>query len=759
VQALLGEFAERLCRLTGADGIVVFSFRDSVWRSEKVLGPLLGHPSAYQTFPGGMIEHALAAGHPVRLAEVTVGWGLSEVLESRGVRDALSVVCRGGRGDVLGAFVLHALCAGRFTDAQVAQATVMGEAMSAVLERHLTPEVAELNRQASVETNELRFRAFMAAVPAATWIKDETGRYLFLNENFTRLFHGGRHLPLATDFDFLPETIARAVRSDDDLVRAGSTVLSREEDVPTADGAMHTWSTTKFPIVDPSGRMSVGGIAFDITEQRAAQRALQEAEHELEHVVDLLGDPVIIHRDGRIIYVNGETARVLGVSASQLPGRNLRDFMPTGEVPDFEAALRRAARGQLVTVERQMRRADGVNLIVEASVRQISFGGTPAVLSVLRDVTERRAASQRVQLTDRLAAIGTLAAGVAHEINNPLAYVLSNLSMLTELIARDAPDEQHELACEALDGAERIKRIVEGMRTLARPSDPQRRAQLSLGHAIGHAIDLAGNELKHRARLELDLRPLPRVLGDETALVQVFVNLLTNAAQAIAPGSSEAHVVRVRGLTRADGAAQVSVEDDGSGMTPEVLARVFDPFFTTKTVNDGTGLGLSISHGIVASHGGELTAESQRGKGSRFTVTLPAAPPGSEVPLPTATPPPAVWRRRRVLVIDDDQLVARSLARLMGDTHDVRVLTRPGEAAALVQTEPFDVVLCDVMMPGLDGPALYARLPEAVRARFIFITGGAFTAEAEAFLAQQSNPVLRKPFDREQLLRLVDAVG
>jgi PAS domain S-box-containing protein len=739
VNALLGELIEKVVALTRADGAIFVTRHEQVWRTEKVLGVLVGHPGAYRTYPGGMVEHAATAGHPVRLHELKLGAELQEILDSKGVRDALAVPLISELGATLGVFVLHALAPDYFALERQAQATSMAAALVAVLQRRESPELAELNRVAVVEENELRFRAFMSALPALAWEKDEQGRYLFVNQRMRDLYHQGRSIIGQDDFSYLAEPVAKTLRANDDEVRAGAMVLNREEEVPTPDGVAHTWLTTKFPIVAPNGRVSIGGIAVDITEKRASEFARRAAQHELEHLVDLLIDPVTISRKGVLVYANQALGQLLGIPREQLVGRDLRDFLQPGELSAFEHQSAYLSDGQASSWERRMRRSDGTTLLVDVRGRQITFGGEPAVLAVLRDMTQRRAEQQRLQLTDRLASIGTLAAGVAHEINNPLSYVLSNLSLMAERLRPGAPDELHELASEAHDGAQRIMRIVAGMRTLARPTDPKR-AVLSLADAVGHAVDLTGNELKHRARLELALGPMPRVLGDETALVQVFVNLLTNAAQAIPAGDEAQHLVRITGRTLPDGQAQVSVQDDGVGIAPDVLARVFDPFFTTKPVNFGTGLGLTVSHGIIASHGGELSVASELGKGATFSVTLPAA---------------VVPRQARVLVVDDDELVARSLSRLLA-AHQVTVASSARGALELLGAHTYDLVLCDVMMPGISGPALQAKVPTDVAARFVFITGGAFTAEAQAFLDQVKNPVLGKPIDRARLVTLVE---
>jgi PAS domain S-box-containing protein len=254
------------------------------------------------------------------------------------------------------------------------------------------------------------------------------------------------------------------------------------------------------------------------------------------------------------------------------------------------------------------------------------------------DVTERKAMQAQLVVSDRLAAVGTLAAGVAHEINNPLAFVLSNLSFLAgELqgVSRELPPgrtaEMEEVLREASDGAHRVRQIVRDLRTFSRGDDEVATA-VNVQAVLESAITMARGELRMRAQIVREYREVPLVEGNEGRFGQVFLNLLINAAQAIPPGKPDQHEVRLV-LRHSGDRVIVEVKDTGVGMAPEVRARIFDPFFTTKPVGEGTGLGLSICHGIVTGFGGEITVESEEGRGSTFRVVLPVAQRGREVPL------------------------------------------------------------------------------------------------------------------------------
>jgi signal transduction histidine kinase len=389
-----------------------------------------------------------------------------------------------------------------------------------------------------------------------------------------------------------------------------------------------------------------------------------------------------------------------------------------------------------------------------------------ATLSEERGEAERKASRARTAAetarAERLVSMGRLAGGVAHEINNPLGYVLSNLELVAEQL-RDQPgaagsEEIKEMLSEARSGVERIRRIVRDLKSFSR-ADEERRVPVDLRKALEPAINITQNEIKHRARLVRAYSDIPLVECDEVRLGQVFVNLLVNAAQSIPEGRAEDNEIRVVTRTSSAGEAVVEVHDTGTGVAPENIDRIFDPFFTTKDVGAGTGLGLSICHGIVTALGGQLVAESEPGA-TVFRVTLPAARKQAAAPA-RATPPaaPETGRRGRILAVDDDPLGARVLVRVLGKDHDVTALCDARLALERVAGgERFDVILCDLMMPDMTGMELCEKLGEVApeqAERMVFITGGAFTPDAKAFLDRVRNQRVEKPFGAAVLRALV----
>jgi signal transduction histidine kinase len=383
---------------------------------------------------------------------------------------------------------------------------------------------------------------------------------------------------------------------------------------------------------------------------------------------------------------------------------------------------------------------------------------------------EHKELQARLAQTDRLTSLGTLAAGVAHEINNPLAYVLLNLGYVHEELAKVLPQSGDERAAEvrraldhARDGAERIRDIVRGLKTFSRPEN-ETLVPLDVKAVLDATLAMVANEIRHRGKLIKDYSATPEVVANEARLGQVFLNLLLNAVQALPEGRVDQNEIRV--VVRSSGGTAdrviVEVHDNGVGIAPEVRGRIFEPFFTTKPVGIGTGLGLAICHGIVTGLGGTLTVESELGKGSTFRVDLPATRPvmGAIVAGTKPAPPPQAARRRgHILVVDDEPIVCFSLERLLATEGDVVALTNAREALARIRAgERFDVILCDLLMPEMDAPSLHAELlavaPDQAD-RMVFVTGGAFTVRARDFLDRVPNERLAKPFDVDALFSLV----
>ncbi|MBK8694315.1 MAG: PAS domain S-box protein [Deltaproteobacteria bacterium] len=508
-------------------------------------------------------------------------------------------------------------------------------------------------------------------------------------------------------------------------------------------------------------------LAFvrDITARRAAEQGVQRAEASFRALLDVLPALVVVHRQGVIVYANATAAKACAYgSPAEMVGSRVIDLVYPDDRAGVAARIRRmvetgAAEG--LERERFMRR-DGTHFEAEVVAFPLVFDGKPSLLAVATDATE--SAKLRAQLihSDRLASIGLLAAGVAHEINNPLAYVLPNLERLAEGLASPSPDlaALQDNVRGALDGVRRVQKIVRDLGSFAREARDDTTAT-DVAAAVESALLLAESELRFRARVTRDLAARSRVRANEGRLVQVLLNLVVNAAHAIPEGDAAAHEVKV--TTRdAPGEVRITVSDTGEGIAREHLPRLFDPFFTTKAPGAGSGLGLSVCQSIVSSFGGRIEVDSTRGVGSAFTVVLPAV--AATAPAPPAPTPSSLPRARsvrpRLLLVDDERNVRSVLEALLKGRYDVTPVASVAEARErITESGDWQLILCDLMMPEVTGMDLYDWVEQEHRAlasRMVFMTGGAFTARARELLDRLPDRWIEKPFDFEQLMALLD---
>ena len=490
----------------------------------------------------------------------------------------------------------------------------------------------------------------------------------------------------------------------------------------------------------------------------------------LAQLIELMPDAiVVVGLDHAIILANVAAESMFGYDPGALLGMPLGSLLPESlrerhdaHVEQFFAApsKRHMGRGQTLLA----RRCDGALFPVEVALNEVPWPGGRAFAAAIRDVSDRvraleeqRRSRDRLLVTDRMASIGMLAAGVAHEINNPLAAVAGNLEFLEGALDPSESEVRAALR-DARQGVEHVRAITLDLKVFSR--EVRHGAEVADAvRVVESSLRMARNEIQHRARVSCAFEPAPPIALDESRLGQVVLNLVVNAAQAIPEGDIARNEIHVAVRSAAEDRVLIEVRDTGVGMPPEVADKIFTPFFTTKSSGSGTGIGLSIAKRIVTEAGGNIDVESEVGRGAIFRVLLPAA----KAPLPE---PPAhatasaATRRGAVLVIDDEAPVAAMIRRLLRADHDVTAVSSAHDALARIESgERFDVVLCDLMMPQMTGMEFHARLlevaPEVAR-RVVFLTGGAFTSKARAFLDAVPNERIEKPFERAHLRAVVN---
>lgn len=563
-------------------------------------------------------------------------------------------------------------------------------------------------------------------------------------------------------------------------------------------GALFMAARNEDHTVEPEQwRVFAQGIANQITQALALADAFQarevaerEADQQkrlardqaemwralVEHVPD-----VVMHLDlaGRVRFISRSPA---GQPLERIRNALWCDTMSAECRLDMQTALAGVLRdGQARTIETRAVGLDGALSWFESHLGPVRAGADRAggeivgALVVQREVFQKRQTEAQLVISDRMASVGMLAAGVVHEINNPLASVTANLELalreVEQLAVGAVSSELLDELRDAKKATEQVRRIVRDLKVFSH-ADAGIRQAVDLQRVLDSALRMAWSELRQRARLVKDYQPAPHVFGNEARLGQVFLNLLVNAVQAIEVGAVDRNQITVQLGSDENGWAVVAVRDTGSGIPAAIRGRLFAPFVTGKPAGVGRGLGLSICERIVSELGGTLSVHDELARGTEFRVALPpfvASAAGAPRDLglgPDLRATPVLLgvveptRRARILVVDDEQLITQLVRRTLTKEHDVHCAAGADEAFRLVGAgQRFDVILCDLSMPQMTGmdfhQALARSYPEQAE-RMVFFTGGAFTSRAEEFLQQVPNHRLQKPIDGHQLRALIN---
>jgi PAS domain S-box-containing protein len=557
-------------------------------------------------------------------------------------------------------------------------------------------------------------------------------------------------------------TALEAVRERDEEVRFENRLRCR-------DGSFRwlQWSAV------PMRHGAAYGTARDVTERKLAEREAEERTRLLLMAEEIAGvGHWRIDLTADSLTWSNEMYRIHGLDPAT--------FQPSVETaveayhPEDRGAVVDHIRDAILLrkdfeCELRLVRPDGsLRNVLNKGKCEVSEDGRPlAVFGVFQDVTERKQLHERVVHSERMATVGTLAAGVAHEINNPLTWVIANLDAIDRMLDGirqgdvESAEQVGKMILEAQQGADQVKRIVRDLLTYSR-SQPEQLESVDVQEALDIAVNIATNQFKYRAHLVRDYGHVPTVVADESRLTQVFVNLIVNAAQAI-PERRDHHqgregVIELHTSVDPDGRVRVSVQDNGLGMPAAVKARVFDPFYTTKPVGVGTGLGLSISNNIIKSFHGEIQIDSEEGMGTRVSVVLPAAPDGSG----TFGMPLEEQPKTRVLVVDEAGQLGRPLSRMLGSGYEVISLRTGRDALSIVDGgDPIDAILCDVGITDMSGMDFYRnvqRIAPALCERLAFITGDELD-DASEFLERSGLPYIGKPIEPSTLRELVERLS
>jgi PAS domain S-box-containing protein len=552
--------------------------------------------------------------------------------------------------------------------------------------------------------------------------------------------------------------------SGEKTTRAGRSLRARLEDAEQTLMAIRTGEVDALVVGGPAGER-----IFTLEGALHGYRVLMEAMSE---------GVATLTEEGLITYCNARFAAILGEPLDRTMGSHISPLVPAADRERFQALIAAGALGRSEGEFWLQAPGASAPVLVRLAVVKLTMEGAQTHCLVVTDLTEQRResaaiAAERAQmqtrllLADRMSSLGTLAAGVAHEINNPLAYLITSLELIRKRLpelagpARTLDNETAEWLRHQLDraheGAERVRLIVRGLKGFSR-ADDETMGIVDPRRVLDTSITLVSNEIRHRARLVKDYDTLPAVWANEARLGQVFLNLLINATQAIPAGAAADNEIRVSGHTDSEGRAVIEVHDTGTGIEPAHLALVFDPFFTTKPLNEGTGLGLALCHAIVGSLDGQITVKTEPGGGSIFRVVLPGAGSAAPTSVPAAALAPATDPRGRLLFIDDEADLCEAIKEALEPSHDVIAITDVRAALELLASgQHFDLILCDMRMPEMTGLDFHTRLEadDAGQASRVVLMTGGFTRRPGDPPIVLPRPLLEKPFTIVQVLSLM----
>jgi PAS domain S-box-containing protein len=590
----------------------------------------------------------------------------------------------------------------------------------------------------------------------------QTPRILYVNQHAASIL--GR--PASELIGALPWSMLR----DDDIATVRAAVERPAGAPPVVlELSVHRPDGTQVPITLAATRVqsSLGTLSFgyfrDISHERETLDALRRSEARFRFLVEAAPDGVVILQRGAIVFMNPRAAQLLGVTIAEAHGKPIAAFLPPADAATAGERIGAMLRNGVEFPPSEYGVLADPARVVEIKSIVCEWNGAQAVLAFARDVTERKAIQRRLVESDRLAALGTLAAGVAHEINNPLTYVQLSAERIARVVEGVAlPEDVRDQLLDSLDdirhGIRRVAAITQQLHSFV-SHDDNVVEPVDVEQVLARALKMVDNELRHVAQLAQTIQPAPPVLGNASRLEQVFVNVLINAIKALPFSATRPHEIRV-GVHHAGDRVTVTIEDTGIGISEPVRSRIFDPFFTTRDIGHGMGLGLSVSKTIVENYGGEIEVDSTENVGTTVRVHLKRhIGPSAATPEPA---PRAPATRRRILVVDDEPMICQILHRILRDDHDVTIAENGNDALAALRESLFDLILCDVMMPGMNADELIRRIATerpGLQQRFVFMSGGAIGSEVEDMLEGLPNLRLAKPFRVEDVLAVVDRLA
>jgi len=574
---------------------------------------------------------------------------------------------------------------------------------------------------------------------------------------------------------------------------AGPGRWAGELKVKRKDGSLFDVHASAAMVLDGSGNpAALMSTSIDITERKKAEEALKNSEEKWRSLVENAPDIITtVARNGEVLFIN-RTESDLGTEG--VIGTSVYDYLHPEHHDTIRDSIERVFQnGEPVSYKARRLGLDGANEWYETRGGPVMRGGKviEAILISTNITARKRAEEEREKLSaqlyqaDKMTTVGLLAAGLAHEINNPIGFVLPNLVFLQEQIAlmqeivnlyeRGAPKSEiakfrkankmyvvmkeiPQMLSDCLEGTQRVRDITRELRQFS-STDDAAAEKVDLSDLLDSSLTIAANEIKYRASVIKRYSDIPEVVVNRGKMSQVFLNLIVNAGQAIEEGHVKDNWIRVA-TGKQDDKVFVEFANSGPLIAPDVLPKIFDPFFSTKPQDQGTGLGLSISYSIVQQHGGVISVESTVEQGTVFRVWLPLDTQLDRRHVEAPASEAETFRPGRILIIDDEEGILRFLHMTLEPIHSVVSTTSGREALEILVRDPsFDLVLCDLMMPEISGMELFEKVQSEfprLAEKFIFMTGGAFTPRSGEFVKRIDNLILEKPIELAALRTAVN---
>lgn len=631
-------------------------------------------------------------------------------------------------------------------------------------------EAAEAEHKRNEETlrqSEERYRTIVEEMEEGYYETDLAGNYTFFNDVMCKESGYTRQELKRMNYKvYTPEEdVKRIYKVYNDIYRTGKPRRWYPMVNIRKDGKRIFVEDSIFLLRNAVGeKIGFRGISRNVTERKRAGEALSQSEEKYRTILHEMDEGYYeVDLAGSYTFFNDVICNRLGYDRQELTGMNYRAYTPvddaksvykvynevyrTGKPRRWYPMVNVGKNGSVIFVE------NSILPIRDAERRITGFRG------ISREVTERkrmeeekRQLEQKAQLASRLASVGEMASGIAHEINNPLTGVIGYAQLLLQ---EDLPDNIRKDLETINDGAQRVANVIQRLLAFARQTKPQR-TYVNINEVLATTLDLRGYHLQtSNIKITKHLAPdLPLTVADAGQLQQVFLNLIVNA-------ETEMNLARGHGkLTvktqRINDTIRISFNDNGGGISEENLERIFDPFFTTRQVGQGTGLGLSVCYGIVSEHGGRIFAESKPGKGATFIVELPITAEDKQLEFPeTAVPEQRKATGAHILVVDDEPVVREFISKVLTEEgHQVDTVDNAEDALEMVKSKAYRIILLDIKMPGMSGIELFKRFQKmtpSLARKVVFVTGDVMGARTTAFLSKAKSPYITKPFTAGQL--------